>query len=93
MNFKPNKLKVIISILVGIFAFIFRTVLLKFLGAFLGIFSCIGKCPFFSEVGEGILSFFIVLILAYVIWSFIEKKNTSNEDVQKPINTPPKQTR
>jgi len=71
MNFKPNRLKIIISILAGVFAFLFRTILFQFLG-----FACIsGKCPLFSEFGDGLQAFFIVLILTYVIWSFVEKRN------------------
>jgi len=73
MNFKFTRLKVIISIAAGVLAFLIGTMYVKLL-SYWGIFRCFGTCPFFGKINDGLQAGVIVLILVYLIWSFVDKK-------------------
>ena len=64
MNFKPTKLKVIISIIIGAIG-ILGQILIRY----------IGQVPSILEIIKGsFIAFLIYGILAYLIWSLIQKK-------------------
>ncbi|MDP3734594.1 MAG: hypothetical protein Q8R37_05180, partial [Nanoarchaeota archaeon] len=81
---KLTKLKVIVSIAVGIFFFLARTVLFRLFGLLLGfkdICNFGDECNSFSsifsfaEFNAGLQMMLIGLVLTYLIYSLIEKKN------------------
>ena len=76
MNFKFTKLKIIIGVVSGLVALIVGTTYNKLM------FSCFGGCSWF-DLGPSQYTFLpavLVVVLVYLVWSFISKKN---DDLEK----------
>ena len=69
MNFKLEKKKALGVLIAGVVAFLLRSVVFQLVFG-----SCIGKCRWIGEIGDGLQALALTMVFVYLIWSVLDKK-------------------